>query len=195
MGGMIGGDPLPVRLANRPRLAPTRSISHKLSCETPTAQLSSLPDSAEAPAYPEPSPRQQMPFHNPHTLRKGTYILHDPNGLLRLRNKLILSSLYGSPSFFTESFVIGVHAAASSSGLCLCRIQHEPSLLDIPPRPCRKHEIGVQRRRPSRQEAVLNLGILRQSGFPDLLLGQSVFLERSCKWIFAGTRVVLGEDL
>lgn len=60
----------------------------------------------------------------------------------------------------------------------LDRIQGETSVLNVLARLSSKHQVGVQRSVPASQETGLDLRILAETGLANLLLGQSILLQR-----------------
>ena len=67
-----------------------------------------------------------------------------------------------------------------SSGLLagLHRVKHQTGILNILARLGGEHEIGVEGGVPASQETGLDLSILSETGLADLLLGQSILLQR-----------------
>lgn len=77
----------------------------------------------------------------------------------------------------------------------LRRIKQQSRVLDAPARSRRKHQVGVEGGVPSRQEASLDLCILREPSLANLLAGKSILLERGCERVLAGAGVLLLEEL
>lgn len=84
------------------------------------------------------------------------------------------------------------HAALSPR---LRRIEQKSRVLDAPARPRGEHQVGVEGGVPSRQEASLDLCVLREPGLANLLAGKSILLERGCERVLAGAGVLLLEEL
>lgn len=121
-----------------------------------------------------------------------THILHDANSLLGLSNKLIFSLFNLRPRFFAQ-LLLGQVLASSLAGQGECRalgtsfgrIQAQSRVLDILASACRKLDVGVQRRTPAREEAALDLCVLRKTSLADLLGCDGVLLEGCGERVFA----------
>ena len=111
-----------------------------------------------------------------------TYILHHAHSLLSLGNKLVLGLLNLLTGIFAQVVQVTVGGGLFTG---FDRIQRETSILDTLAGLGCEHQVGVQRRVPSSQEARLDLRILRQTRLADSLLGKSIFLQSSRKRIFA----------
>lgn len=105
-----------------------------------------------------------------------TYVLHHAHGFLSLTNELILRLLNLLAGILTEVIQVTVGSSLLAS---LDRIQSETSVLNILPRLRSEHQVGVQRGVPSSQETGLDLRVLGETGLANLLLSQSVLLQRS----------------
>lgn len=77
----------------------------------------------------------------------------------------------------------------------LRRIEQQSRVLDAPAGSRRKHQVGVEGGVPSRQEAGLDLCVLRESGLANLLTGKGILLERGCERVLASAGVLLLEEL
>lgn len=63
----------------------------------------------------------------------------------------------------------------------LDRVESQARILNILPSLGSKHDVGVECCVPSSQKSGLNLGILAQASLANLLLGQSILLQRRSK--------------
>jgi hypothetical protein len=131
-----------------------------------------------------------------------TYVLHNTNSLLRLADKLILSLLNLRSRLLAQVILHAVFPASltrkrkrTTLGISLCRIEAQPRILNRLASASRKLDVRVQRCAPARQEAALDLGVLRQSRLADLLAGDGVLLETSCQRILAGRGLLRGEHV
>lgn len=131
-----------------------------------------------------------------------THILHDTNSLLSLANELVLSLLNLKLGILRGLGLLMVllirlareleHATLSPR---LRRIKQQSRVLDAPARPRREHQVGVKGSVPPRQEASLDLCILREPGLANLLAGKGILLERGRERVLAGAGVLLLEEL
>lgn len=104
-----------------------------------------------------------------------TYVLHHTNSLLGLANELIL----GLFNLLTGILAQVVQVTTGSSLLAsLDRVQGKTGVLNILACLSSEHEVGVESSVPASQKTGLNLRVLSQTGLADLLLGQSVLLQR-----------------
>ena len=91
--------------------------------------------------------------------------------------------------------IIRIEPATRNLRLRLRSIQTQPRVLHRSPRLRREHQVGIQRRGPSRQKALLDLCVLCQSSLPDPFFRKSILLEGGSKRVFPGASIGLVEDL
>jgi hypothetical protein len=133
----------------------------------------------------------------------ATYVLHDSNSLLGLSDELILgllNLLLGLRAKFLLLAGLGALGALAelesvALGMGLHGIEAQPGLLDILASTGRKVQVGVERRIPARQEALLDLRVLRKASLTHALRGQGVLLEPGGQGVLAGAGVVLVQHL
>ncbi len=135
--------------------------------------------------------------------RRGSYILHDANGLLSLSDELVLGLLNLLLGLVAQlRLLVGLGARRSASKLPgvaldtrLDGIEGQAGLLNVLASAGRKHQVGVEGGVPAGQETALDLRILGQAGLAHALHGQGILLEGSSEGILAGTGVLLVEAL
>jgi hypothetical protein len=132
----------------------------------------------------------------------GPHILHDTDRLLRLPDKLILSLFNLRPRLLGQILFPAILAPRLARQIedgplraRLGRIETQSRVLDGLARARRKLDIRVQRRAPARQEAALNLRVLSEPRLAHLLARDGVLLERGGERVFAGRRLLLGEQV
>lgn len=136
-------------------------------------------------------------------LQWATHVLHDPNGLLGLSNKLIFGFLYLLLCLGAQLLLLGRLGPLSplselegvALGVCLDRIKRKPGLLNILTSTGREVEVGVQGGVPTGEEAALDLGVLRETSLANALGSECVLLESSSQGILASASVVLVQHL
>ena len=144
----------------------------------------------------------------PETKQKKTHILHHADSLLRLRHKLVLGPLNLLLRLGAQLVVVVVvrrrRGPADAGDAQLPRrapdarldgVERQARLLDRLARARRKHEVGVERRVPARQEAALDLRVLRQPRLAHPLHRQRVLFERRRQRVLARARVLLVQRL
>ena len=147
-------------------------------------------------------PSCQQLVHLPNPIGIQSYILHHPNRLLRLRDKLVLRPLNLLLGLIAQLMVIERSSLLPSAKLPgspldagLDGIERQPRLLHTLAGARGEREVGVERGIPPGQEAALDLGVLRETSLADALLRQGVLLEGRGQRVLAGAAVLLVQRL
>lgn len=107
-----------------------------------------------------------------------TYVLHHANSLLGLANKLIFGLLDLRTGILAQVVQVAVGTGLFAS---LDRVKHQAGVLNILARLSSEHQVSVKGGVPAGQEAGLDLSILGETSLANLLLGQSILFQGSCK--------------
>lgn len=135
-------------------------------------------------------------------MRHAAHILHDANSLLSLSDKLVLGlfnlllGLGAELGLLLPSRRIGLaELEGGALGVGLDRVQGESGLFNILPGAGREHDVGVEGGVPAREEAALDLRVLRKTGLADALHGEGVLFEGGGQRVLARAGVVLVQGL
>lgn len=154
------------------------------SCGTQVERRSDRPGCAGARGYQGPEASNVSTAGRIPERKKGnkTYVLHHANSLLGLANKLIFGLLDLRTGILAQVIQVAVGTGLFAS---LDRVKHQAGILNVLARLSSEHQVGVEGGVPAGQEAGLDLSILGETSLANLLLGQSILLQGSCKRVLA----------
>lgn len=121
-----------------------------------------------------------------------TYVLHDADSLLGLGNELVLSLLDLGPRLLAQVVLVGGLARrlarqgeGRALGARLGGIQAQARVLNVLASACSELDVGVECSTPAREEAALDLCVLRKTSLANLLAGDGVLLEGRSQRVLA----------